>query len=154
MPTLAAAADALAVSVSITCGNCARPFTVSTRQARRRYCTPDCADAAAASRGHRPKHRLADPDHPPPAIRELPAMPEEIRLGGLCVQPDLRPEHRYVWTSDEPEDREIARRYCRACSVRMICHGWSLSLPVTDAAIYAGMSQVQRLKAKREAGRR
>ncbi len=86
----------------------------------------------------------------PPAIPSLPPMPEEMRLGGLCVQPDLKPEHRYVWTSDREEDREIARRYCRACSVRMICQGWSLSLPVHDPAIYAGMSQVERLRRKHE----
>jgi hypothetical protein len=36
----------------------------------------------------------------PPQIPGLPPMPPEMILGGLCVQPDLRPEHRFVWTSD------------------------------------------------------
>ncbi len=145
----AAASDAISVQAEITCANCSAPFTVSARNARRRFCTPDCADAAAIAQGRKPPARRSDSAHPPPQIQPLPPMPDEIILGGLCVQPDLKPEHRYVWTSDAPEDREIARRYCRACSVRQVCYGWSLHLPVHDPAIYAGMSQVQRLKAKR-----
>ena len=65
-------------------------------------------------------------------------MPEEIRLGGICVQPTLRPEHRFVWASDREEDRVIARRYCKVCSVQMVCRDWSMFLP-NDDAIYAGL---------------
>lgn len=151
---LAAATDQLSVQVTITC-TCGTTFHVSaadSRARRRRFCSPACSDAANRELNHATRPRKADPSHPPPQIQPLPPMPEEIRLGGLCTQPDLRPAHRYVWTSDREEDREIARRYCRACSVRMICMGWSLSLPVTDNAIWGGMSQTERLRRKREAG--
>jgi hypothetical protein len=33
------------------------------------------------------------------------------------------------WTSDDPADRQMAVRYCKVCSVRLICLDWSLFLP-------------------------
>jgi hypothetical protein len=49
------------------------------------------------------------------------------------------------------DEREAARRACASCPVLEPCRAWSVCLPVTDPAIYAGQSQAQRLRRKREA---
>jgi len=120
------------------CEQCGNMFSPSRRQhvsRPQRYCSDACAYAAdrARRRANRPP-----PEPKPPKITELPPMPPEIVLGGLCVQPGLKKEHRYVWASDRTEDREIARRYCKVCSVQMVCRDWSMFLP-NDDAIYAGL---------------
>ena len=53
----------------------------------------------------------------PPAVvfrmMEQPAV--EMQLGGLCFVPNQRP----VWTSDNADDRALAVRICKTCSVRV-----------------------------------
>lgn len=143
---LAAAADSISVSATATCAQCGQPFPVSTRDYRRRYCTPACADAAAEAQGHAPKPRLADPDHPPPAIQPLPRPPDWSR--GTCAH--VPPSQQSWWTSTDPILREAAAHICETCPILLPCAEFSLALPVTDNAIWAGMSQAERLRRKRE----
>jgi hypothetical protein len=162
LPELAAVTDALAVSVmprqlpdaaaardqisvQALCARCVQPFTLTRR--RRTYCTPACADQAAAERGHQPGFRLADSAHHPPPIPSYPPPPDFSR--GLCTT--VPPRMRTWWTSSDRTEREAAARACQGCPVFTPCQTWSLALPVTDSAIYAGMSGAERLKRKREA---
>jgi len=142
----AAATDSITVSATATCGQCGQPFSVSTRNSRRRYCTPRCADAAAAAQGHAPKPRLADPDHPFPQIQSLPPPPDWSR--GTCAH--VPASQQTWWTSSDPVLREAAAHLCSTCPILAECAQFSLALPVTDPAVYAGMSQAERLRRKRE----
>jgi Transcription factor WhiB/Homeodomain-like domain len=97
---------------------------------------------------HRMRHRLEAAgliperaSRPPPAWRApaLPVMPPEL-ADGLCTrhpEPDL-------WSSREPSDRAVALRVCRACPVQAICAAWSLALPVSDTAVWGGLTAWQR----------
>ena len=81
---------------------------------------------------------------PPPAW-EMPALPEVIWLGGLCVQPGAP----LYWTSDDAAEREMARKTCLVCSVRAICRDWSLeALPRADDAIYGALDGNGRRRAR------
>lgn len=80
----------------------------------------------------------------PPAVvfrmMEQPAV--EMQLGGLCFVPNQRP----VWTSDNADDRALAVRICKTCSVRVhFCGPWALrNIPPDDDAIYAAMDGARR----------
>ena len=76
-------------------------------------------------------------------------LPEAIALAGLCVQPDLKPEHRFVWSSDDPQDIRQARAYCRSCSVQQVCRSWALQMPWSTWGIFADTDRAQRRKLRR-----
>lgn len=98
----------------------------------RRLAIRRLAQAAAGERAARSANRALH-------ISERSVIPEPVELGGLCVQPDLKPAHRHIWTSDKPADRELARRYCKACSVQVICLEWSVDYADgRDSSIYGG----------------
>lgn len=144
----AAAADAISVQATITC-DCGTQFHVSTADAaarQRRFCSDACRDADSAARGHKPRHRLADPSHPFPQIQSLPRPPDWSR--GICAH--VPPSQQRWWTSTDPILREAAASLCLGCPILLPCAEFSLALPVTDNAIYAGMSQAERLRRKRE----
>jgi hypothetical protein len=76
-------------------------------------------------------------------------LPLAVAAEGLCVQPGLKPEHRYVWNSDDPADIAQARRYCRSCSVQMICRSWALKMPWSTWGIFADTDRAQRRSLRR-----
>lgn len=76
-------------------------------------------------------------------------LPEAVAVEGLCVQPDLKPEHRYLWVSDDPGDIALARRICRSCSVQQICRSWALKLPWSTWGILADTDRAQRRRLRR-----
>jgi hypothetical protein len=109
----------------------------------------DCAAAAEAFQVIRPagtSPSSAVPRHAP----QIPAFPPapDWRLG-LCTT--VPPRMRSWWTSSDRDEREAAARMCQGCPVQPECAGWSLALPVTDPAVYGGMSQAERLRRKRAA---
>lgn len=127
------------------CEHCGYPYAPAPRPGGRpqRYCSRKRQDAAHLAT------QLVDREHlaAPPGIRDLPALPEPVRLGGLCVQPGAKP----VWTSDDKDDRALAKRICMVCSVRIpYCRDWALQLPAGhgDRTIYAGMYGHERQAAK------
>ena len=93
------------------------------------------------------------PGPPAPAIvlGLIEQPPLEMQLGGLCFQRGAP----LIWASDDPADQARAVATCRVCSVReMFCHGWALrNVPVTDLAVYAGLTGVQRNRLRRERNR-
>ena len=128
------------------CAACGRPYTPKPRRdggRPQRYCSRSCAAAADSAR-----RRIGPREVPvavPPPVWEMPALPEVIWLGGLCVQPGAP----LYWTSDDRQDREMARKTCRVCSVRVICRDWSLeALPRGDDMIYAGLDSNGRRRAR------
>jgi hypothetical protein len=85
------------------------------------------------------------PESSPSIIPDLP--PAAFFVAGLCT--DARTLSRvggHIWTSDDRQDRDLARRICRQCEVRLQCQDWSLSLPAWDPAIYAGLAICGRRK--------
>lgn len=76
-------------------------------------------------------------------------LPEAVAAEGLCVQPGLKPEHRYIWVSDSPDDIALARRFCRSCSVQMICRSWALKMPWSTWGIFADTDRAQRRTLRR-----
>ncbi len=76
-------------------------------------------------------------------------LPLAVAAEGLCVQPDLRPEHRYIWVSDDEADIALARRYCRSCSVQVICRDWALKQPWSTWGIFADTDRAQRRRLRR-----
>ncbi len=93
-----------------------------------------------------PPGQLPGPLRHPPQIPDFPEPPDFSK--GLCTH--VPASQARWWTSSETALREAARSICEVCPLLIPCADWSLSLPVTDASIYGGMSQVQRLKAKRD----
>jgi hypothetical protein len=81
----------------------------------------------------------------PPSIPELPAPPDWSR--GMCTT--VPPSQRAWWTSADLSEREAAQRMCAACPVLAECERWSMCLPLTDASIYAGLSQNERRRRRR-----
>jgi hypothetical protein len=66
--------------------------------------------------------------------------------GALCMrhpQPDL-------WSSHNRRERERAKAICASCPVLAQCLEWSLSLPCTDATIWAGLGWYERNRLQRE----
>jgi hypothetical protein len=47
-------------------------------------------------------------------------------------------------------DRARAIHICQRCPVRPACMLWALSLPISDTAVWGGMSAAQRLALKRQ----
>lgn len=135
----AAASDALRTTASAVCERCGAPFSFTPRGNRppRRWCSADC------------RRPVRDPfaHHPPPII-ELP--PFDFSKG-LCTS--VPASQATWWTSSETALREAARSICEVCPLLTGCAEWSLSLPVTDRAIYGAMSSIERLRLKRAAGR-
>jgi hypothetical protein len=58
---------------------------------------------------------------------------------------------RPYWTSEARDERSYAAILCQRCPVQPECATWSLALPITDTAVYAGLSAAERLRAKRAA---
>jgi hypothetical protein len=89
---------------------------------------------------------------PPPSILELPVIPAAIWAEGQCTRPDLPPHLRRIWTSDDPAERELARKACRCCSVSMLCLDWALrAVPLDDSAIYGGTGRAARRRMRSRA---
>lgn len=147
----AAAADALSVTVTITCAQCGQPFSVSTADAQRRhnrFCSDPCRNADSRERGHKPRPRQADRlryQHQVP-IPDFPEPPDFSR--GICAH--VPRSQQGWWTSSDPVLREAAASLCLGCPILEPCAAFSLSMPVTDGAVWAGMSQAERLRRKRE----
>jgi hypothetical protein len=144
----AAAADSISVRVAVTCTWCSAVFCTSTADAqgrKRRFCSDSCRDADSRERGHAPRPRKADPLHPPPQIRPLPPAPD--LSAGTCAH--VPPAQARWWTSSDPFLREAAANLCMTCPVLLPCSRYALALPVTDNAVWAGMSQAERLRRKR-----
>jgi len=58
--------------------------------------------------------------------------------------------HPYpLWTSDGQAQREAARRICARCPVQPACLTYSLTLPATDSAIWAGLDARERAALRR-----
>ena len=130
------------------CEHCGRVYVPAPRPGGRpqRYCSDPCAGAArnARRRAVRAAGRLAAP----PQIRQMPPIPDAVILGGLCVQPGAR---YWLWASDDPADREQARRICKVCSVQLVCLAWSLeAIPPGDSAIYAGEGKAGRRRLRQQ----
>lgn len=149
---LAAATDQLTVLKvnPLPCAYCRRPFIPARPD--HCYCTPECKKAGVARRTsarHRDLgHHLppsADPGHPAPRIPALPAPPDWSR--GLCTTVPAR--QRTWWSSEIRSEREAAALMCQGCPVLADCTQWSLSLPLSDPAIYGGLSHAERRKARR-----
>ncbi len=153
MGDMAAAVDSLSVLKVITrpCGYCRQPFTPASSNLV--YCRPECEKAAAARRAHLVSLDLgqspppsADPYHPPPPVPVLPPAPDFSK--GLCTT--VRPSQRTWWSSEDRTEQEAARLMCRGCPVLADCTQWSLALPLSDPAIYGGMTPYERRKRRRE----
>jgi hypothetical protein len=90
--------------------------------------------------------RSAPPRAQLPRIFALPFWPDFSR--GRCA---TAPAHqRGWWTSGDPAEREAAVRACRTCPVLEACRSWSLYLPLSDSAIYAGLTSHQRGKLRKQ----
>ena len=144
----AAAADAISVIVTITCAQCARSFEVSTASARRRFCSDGCRNADSRERGHKPRPRRADPSHPFPAIREA-AAASRLVTRGLRPCPALPAN---VVDVARPHPPRGGGEPVPGLPILLPCAEFSLALPVTDNAVWAGMTQTERLRRKRDAG--
>ena len=88
--------------------------------------------------------RRRHPETQPSFIPDLP--PAAFFVDGLCTDPRTLARTGPVWTSDDPQDRDLARRICRSCDVRLLCLDWSLHLPRWDRGIYAGLAVSGRRK--------
>jgi Transcription factor WhiB len=86
-----------------------------------------------------------------PRFRPLPRPPRELMEGACVGHPNAD-----AWQPGASHyDREMAKNICRfSCHVAELCAEWSLSLPVRDLAIYAGMtaSERERVRARRRPG--
>lgn len=81
-----------------------------------------------------------------PRIPDLPRPPDWSR--GVCAH--VPASQATWWTSSDPVLREAASHLCQTCPVLEPCAQWSLSLPVHDIAVWAGMSRQERLRRKAE----
>jgi hypothetical protein len=137
----AAATDALRTTASAICERCGGTFTFTPRRNAppRTWCGQGCKRA-----GSNPSASY------PPALPAFPPPPHFAK--GLCTH--VPASQATWWTSSEPALREAARSICEVCPILYQCAEWSLSLPVTDTAIYGAMSTHQRLALKREMRRR
>jgi hypothetical protein len=86
------------------------------------------------------------------AHRAMPAYPRTRQPAALargsCAS------HPYdLWVSDGAAQREAARRICARCPVRGPCYEYSLTLPATDSAIWAGLGPRERAALRRARGR-
>lgn len=134
------------------CDHCGAEYTPTSRigGSPQRYCSRQCSIAAANAR--RPYRRGLPPPSLPPNILALPVIPEAIWAEGQCTRPDLPERLRHIWTSDDPAEREMARRACRSCSVQMICRDWALhAVPLDDPAVYGGTGPAARRRMRRTA---
>jgi hypothetical protein len=144
------AADVLQIQATAVCARCGTRFATSPRLVpARQFCSAGCRNANSHALGHQLRPRSGDPGHHPPPVISLPPAPDWSRATCTTAPAGIRP----YWTSDDREERSYARVLCGRCPVRPECEVWSLALPVTDNAIYGGMSQIQRLKARRAAMR-
>jgi Transcription factor WhiB/Winged helix-turn-helix DNA-binding len=76
-------------------------------------------------------------------------LPEAVALAGLCIPPNVRPEHRYIWVSDDPADIALARAICRSCSVQMPSRSWALQMPWSTWGIFGDTDRAQRRRLRR-----
>jgi Transcription factor WhiB len=135
---MTAARDRLTVRCSIACQQCGNQFVPVARAGGRghRFCSKRCADDSWNARKRiGPRSQPLAQEYP--ILLALPPVPWQVTLWGLCVVGG----YPSYWTSDEPADRETARRICRACPARIACVEWSLSLPTNDNAVYAGLNK-------------
>src|SRR2546430_1372992 len=87
--------------------------------------------------------RRAFPQHVP-----LPRAPRSLQEGSCVGHPNAR-----WWVSDDPAERELARRICDGCHVKAACRDWALrAVPASDTAIYAGTTAAARRRLRRALG--
>jgi hypothetical protein len=145
---VAAAVDSIQVLRVIprSCAFCREPFPWISGMP---YCSTACSKAAEARRLHhaqldrsqdRPRQPPEVSAHPEKRIRELPRPPDWSQ--GLCTTVPSR--MRAWWTSEIRTEREAAALMCQGCPVLAECGQWSLSLPLDDGTVYAGMSAAER----------
>jgi hypothetical protein len=127
------------------CEQCGKPYVPRVRGnggSPQRFCSGQCRFDWHNAR--RPRAVPLPPDYP---VLTLP--PAAFLAEGLCADPRTLRKVGYPWTSDDPQDRELARRICRSCSVQMMCAEWSLHLPREDSAIYAAMGGRERRRLRK-----
>ena len=127
----------------------ARCDEATVRRARARLERGGQALAAITERAWR-----GPPGQPPGPLRQFPKIPDLPRppewSKGVCAH--VPASQQGWWTSSRPEEREAAAYLCEGCEILAPCAAFSLSLPVTDNAVWAGMTQAERLR--RKAGQR
>jgi hypothetical protein len=147
----ACAADRLVIvrQQARLCAQCGQPFTPvrlpSAGGTRQVYCTRDCARLAHIERQRSARPGKTDAAARTPRIRPLPPAPDWAR--GLCTT--VPSWQRAWWTSEDRDERQAAARMCRDCPVLAECQSWSLSLPLHDDAIYAGLAARDRRELRR-----
>ena len=142
---LAAAVDALSVSAVTACAGCGTPVTFDPRRGPRRACSNRCSLAIGRELRREQQQTGESPNRWPP-VTGLPKPPDFSQ--GLCTT--VSPSRRTWWTSDDRDEREAAAHMCAACPVREPCEAWSLALPASDPAVYAGLTPAERRKRRRE----
>lgn len=133
----AAASDSLSVRAAAACERCGAPFTFTPRGNRppRRWCGPDC----------RRPIRQPGTRHPP-KIPDFPPAPDFAK--GECTR--VPAAQAAWWTSSRPELRTAAAEICQVCPILLPCASWAVTaLPVSDTAVYGGMSATERQRLKR-----
>jgi WhiB family redox-sensing transcriptional regulator len=141
---LAAAADALTVTALARCARCGTVITFDPRKGPRRACSARCGMALGRELRREQQQTGESPSRWPP-VTGLPPAPDFSK--GLCTT--VKPDQRRYWTSSDPGEREAAAHMCAGCPVREPCTQWSLALPVSDPAIYGGMSADERRRRRR-----
>jgi Transcription factor WhiB len=82
------------------------------------------------------------------AHRAMPAYPRTRQPEALAR--GSHASHPYdLWTSDGQAQRAIAAQICRSCPVAPQCLAYSLTLPATDSAIWAGLDARERAALRR-----
>ena len=142
---LAAATDQLSVQAAMPCPRCGTVITFDPRKGPRKACSGRCGMALGRAQRQRQRASGESPNRWPPPVPELPPAPDFSQ--GWCTR--VKPHMRSIWTSSDPGDREAAAFMCSSCPVREPCEAWSLALPASDPAIYAGLSQAERVRRRR-----
>ena len=152
MGDVAAAADSLSVLkvIPLPCAHCRRPFTPDSPT--RVDCRPACQQAAAAAASTRPSWTGATTAPRPPTRSTRPCHPAAAASAGL-QQGALRhhaPGPAGLVDQRDPRRARGRRPHVQGCPVRPDCTQWSLALPLSDPAIYGGISQRERPRRRRE----
>jgi hypothetical protein len=150
---LAAATDSMLISrqparICLVCGaefTPARP--PSAGGVPQVYCSAGCSRLADIERKRSARLRRDEADTAAriPRIRELNRPPAPNWSEGVCAwHPNAE-----LWTSDSPSERELARALCHTCPIEQPCRDWSAHLPMSDDAIYGGLTRAERRTLRR-----
>ena len=141
----AAATDALSVQATVPCAGCGTAITFDPRKGPRKACSNRCSLASGRALRQQQQASGESPNRWPP-VTGLPKPPDFSK--GLCTT--VKPAQRGWWTSENRDEREAAAHMCQGCPVREPCTAWSLALPASDPSVYAGLSQAERVKRRRQ----